>query len=176
HFPATPFTGAPTLTRTDSTINFDWGDGSPTAAVGADDFTVRWTGSIQPQFDETYTLFTTTDDGVRLFVNGQRIINQWVDQAPTEASGTVALKAQERYNIEMDYYENGGGAVAELSWSSLSTPKSIVPQTQLYPTANPAPGVVLNSPVSGSIYTATASVTLNATAAAQYNSIDRVAF
>ena len=52
------------------------------------------------------------DDGVRLWVNGQLLIDQWVDQGPTEWSGSISLVAQQRYNIQMDYYENGGGAAA----------------------------------------------------------------
>ena len=44
------------LTRTDATVNFDWGLGSPNAAVGVDTFSVRWTGQVQPQFSETYIL------------------------------------------------------------------------------------------------------------------------
>jgi uncharacterized repeat protein (TIGR03806 family) len=176
HFPTNAFSGAATLTRTDPLINFNWGNGSPDPLISTDHFTARWTGSIQPQFDENYTLYTTTDDGVRVYINGKLIINEWIDQGPTEWSGTVALKAQQRYNIEMDYYENGGGAAASLSWSSASTPKVLIPQSQLYPVANPAPGVVLNSPADGSAYVAPASVTLSATAAAQYNTIDNVAF
>jgi len=175
-FPATPFTGTPTLVRTDSVVNFNWGNGSPDPRISADHFTARWIGAVQPQFNETYTFYTTTDDGVRLWVNGQLLIDQWVDQGPTEWSGSINLKAQQRYNIEMDYYENGGGAVASLSWSSPSTAKVIIPQTQLYPVTNPPPVVVLNSPASNSIYTATASVTIGADAAAQFNSLDRVSF
>ena len=120
------------LTRTDATVNFDWGSGSPNAAVGADTFSVRWTGQVQPQFSETYTFYTRTDDGVRLWVNGQLLVDKWIDQGPTEWSGTIALTANTKYNIRMDYYENGGGAVAQLSWSSPSTPKAIIPQSRLF--------------------------------------------
>jgi uncharacterized repeat protein (TIGR03806 family) len=171
-----PYTGAPTLTRTDAVVNFNWGNGAPDPTIGADHFTVKWTGSLEPQFDDTYTLYTTTDDGTRLFIDGKQVINQWVDQAATEVSGTIALRAQERYNIEMDYYENGGQASATLAWSGVFTPKAIIPQSQLYPVTNPPPGVTLDSPTNGATFTAQASVTLGATAAAQYNSIDNVAF
>ena len=111
----------------------------PDPSISVDTFTARWTGSVQPQFSETYTFYTTTDDGVRLWVNGQLLIDQWVDQGPTEWSGSITLAAQQRYNIEMDYYENGGGAQAALSWSSPSTTKAIIPQAQLYPVTNPPP-------------------------------------
>ncbi len=176
HTAASPFSGSPTLVRTDATLNFNWGTGSPDPSVGADTFTVRWTGAVQAQFNETYTFYATADDGVRLWVNGQQLINAWVDQAPATYQGTISLKAQQLYNITMEYYENGGGAVAQLAWSSPSTTQVIIPQTQLYPFTNPPPGVVLNSPANGSIYTASASVSLDATAAAQYNSLDHVSF
>lgn len=176
HLSSAPYTGAPTLTRTDVVVNFNWGSGGPDPNVGVDHFTVKWTGSLEPQFDDTYTLFTTTDDGTRLFINGRQIINQWVDQAATEVSGTISLRAQQRYNIEMDYYENGGQASATLAWSGTFTPKAIIPQTQLYPVTNPPPGVVLDSPANGATFTAQASITLSATAAAQFNTIDNVAF
>jgi VCBS repeat-containing protein len=121
------------LSRTDATVAFDWGDGSPDASVGADTFSVRWTGQVQPLYSETYTFYTRTDDGARLWVNGQQIIDQWVDQGPTEVSGTISLTAGVKYDIQFDYYENGGGAVAELRWSSAAQAKEIVPQLQLYP-------------------------------------------
>jgi uncharacterized repeat protein (TIGR03806 family) len=176
HLSTDPYSGAPTLVRTDANINFNWGTGSPDPSISADSFTVRWIGAVQPQFNETYTFSTTTDDGVRLWVNGQLIVDEWVDQGPTTWSGSINLNAQQHYNIEMDYYENAGGAVAELSWSSLSTPLAIIPQSQLHPVTNPPPGVVLAAPASGSTFTAPASVTISATAAAQFNAIGEVDF
>jgi hypothetical protein len=120
-------------TRTDATVNFNWGTGSPVPGMGADTFSVRWTGEVQTQFNESYTFYTVTDDGVRLWVNGQLIIDRWFDQGATEWSGAISLSAGQRYSIQMDYYENGGDASAQLLWSSSSQTKQIVPQTQLYP-------------------------------------------
>jgi PA14 domain/Chitobiase/beta-hexosaminidase C-terminal domain len=137
HFPAAAYSGSPTLVRTDAVVNFNWASGSPDSSISVDHFTAKWTGSLQPQFNETYTFYTTTDDGVRLWVDGQSIVDHWSDQAPTEWSGSINLSAERRYDVEMDYYENGGGAVASLSWSSPSTAKAIIPQTQLYPVPNP---------------------------------------
>src|SRR5260370_41609894 len=59
---------APTVTRVDPVIAFDWGGGSPDPAIGSDNFSVRWTGEIQPQFSEKYTCTTLSDDGIRLWV------------------------------------------------------------------------------------------------------------
>jgi hypothetical protein len=125
------------VTRTDATVNFDWGTGAPDASVGVDTFSVRWTGQVEAPFSQTYTFYTVSDDGVRLWVNGQPVIDNWTDHGPTENSGAVALTGGTRYNIQMDFYENGGGAVAQLSWSSPSIAKEIVPQSQLYPPGGP---------------------------------------
>jgi hypothetical protein len=127
------FTGLK-LTRTDATVNFDWGSGSPDPGIGADTFSVRWIGQVQPRYSQTYTFYTRTDDGVRLWVNGVLLIDKWVDQSSFEWSGALALSAGQAYDIQMDYYENGGSATAQLNWSSASQTKEIIPQTQLYPT------------------------------------------
>lgn len=131
YFDNADFTAAK-LMRTDATVNFDWGTGTPDATVGADSFSVRWTGQVQAKFTETYTFYTTSDDGVRLWVNNQLLINNWTDHAPTENSATIALVANQRYEIRMEYFENGGGAVARLSWSSPSQAKQVIPQACLY--------------------------------------------
>ncbi|HKS36359.1 MAG TPA: PA14 domain-containing protein, partial [Verrucomicrobiae bacterium] len=127
------------VTRTDATVNFDWGTASPDPSIGADTFSVRWTGQAQPQFSETHTFYTRTDDGVRLWVNGSLIIDKWIDQGPTEWSGSLALTGGVKYNIQMEYYENGGGAVAQLSWSSPSQAKQIIPQSRLFTTFSGIP-------------------------------------
>ncbi len=126
------------LTRTDATVAFNWGSGSPDPAIGADTFSVRWTGQIEPLYSETYTFQTNTDDGVRLWVNNQLIIDKFIDQAPTAHAGSITLNAGQRYDIRMEYYENGGGAQAQLAWSSASQDFEVVSRSQLYsePTNN----------------------------------------
>ncbi|HKY30179.1 MAG TPA: PA14 domain-containing protein, partial [Pyrinomonadaceae bacterium] len=121
------------VTRTDATVNFDWGGGTPDPVISVDTFTTRWQGKVEPQYSQTYTFYTLTDDGVRLWVNGQLLIDKWIDQGPTEWSGQIALTAGLRYDIVMEFYENGGGATAKLSWSSASQTKQIIPQARLYP-------------------------------------------
>ncbi len=172
---AKTFNNPPTLERIDPTINFDWNNVSPDPSIGQTDYTVRWTGSVKPQFNEAYTFYATADDGVRVWVDGRMLIDGWVDQPPTTYQGSIALNAQQLYDIQIDYYQNGGGAVAELEWSSPSTPRAVIPESQLYPVTNPPPAVAITSPASNSVYTAGGSVTVSAAAAAQYNTLASVA-
>jgi len=122
------------LTRTDTQINFNWGDpGNPDPAVGDDNFSARWTGEVEVAFTETYTFYATGDDGIRLWVDGQQLVDGWVDQGATEYRGTIDLVAGQTYSLIMEYYENTGGTTAELRWSSPSTPKQLIPQAALSP-------------------------------------------
>ena len=72
------------------------GSGAPVSGFGVDTFSVRWTGEVVPQFSETYRFYTSSDDGVRLWVNNQQIVNNWTDHGTTENSGTIALTAGQR--------------------------------------------------------------------------------
>jgi hypothetical protein len=126
------------VSRLDATVNFNWGTGSPDPLLLSDLFSARWTGKIKPTHSETYTFYTLTEDGVRLWVNGQLIIDHWSEHAAAEDSGTIGLEAGRKYDIKMEYYENLGTAQAVLMWSSPSTSKQVVPTSQLYNIAVPA--------------------------------------
>ena len=178
HTSANPFTGTPTVVQTNATINFNWGTAGPSPLVGTTNFTARWTGCVQPQYNEIYNFITTADDGVRLYINGQLLINDWVDKTnATLHTNSLSLVAQQLYNLELDYYQKTNNASVSLSWGSPSTPQGIVPQTQLYPFTNPPPAVVLIVPAgSATNFTAAASVTVSAEADALYNPINFVSF
>jgi uncharacterized repeat protein (TIGR03806 family) len=171
------FAQPPTLTRTDAVVNFNWTNTSPDPAISSNNFVVRWTGSVQAQFNENYTLSTFSDAGVRLWLNGQLLIDKWTNQAPTTWNAVVPLAAQQRYNIRLEYfYQNQGGATVALSWSSPSTPRQVIPESQLYPVTNPPPSVVLTNPAAAATGTAMATVTVAADADAPYNQLSQVAF
>ena len=131
YFNTTNLSG-PALTRTDPTVNFSWGTGPPAAEVRPDNFSVRWTGQIQPLYSETYRLYTLSDDGVRLWVNGHLLVNNWTDHSATENSGTITLQAGKKYDIKLEYYDHTLNAVAKLLWSSTSQSKQAIPQSQLF--------------------------------------------
>jgi hypothetical protein len=79
----------------------------------------------------THTFYTVSDDGVRLWINGALVINNWTDHPPTENSGTLYLDAGQTVDIKMEFYENAGGAQAKLLWSAPGLPKEVVPASQL---------------------------------------------
>lgn len=130
--------------RTDSSVNFDWRFGSPDSSLSSDGFSVRWTGQVEPMFSEAYTFYTVADDGVRLSVNGQKIIDNWTDHAWVENSGIIPLVGGQKYNLTMEYYEKTGSAVAKIAWSSPSQAKEFIPQSQLYPAVGSA---IVNAPI-----------------------------
>ena len=137
------FTGT-TFSRVDPGIDFAWGSGSPSSAIAADTFSARWTGQIEAPYTGTYTFYTISDDGVRLWVNGAQLVNHWNNHAAYEDRGTISLTAGQRYAIRMEYYENTGGATARLLWSHASIAKSAVPASRLYATATAAPTIRVN--------------------------------
>lgn len=128
------FTGAK-VERIDETVNFDWRLGSPAAGIGVDTFSVRWKGRIEALRSETYTFYFTSDDGVRIWVNGRLVVDDWTLHSATTNRFTLAMAAGEAADIQIDYFENLVDASAKLEWSSASTPRQVVPRTQLYPAA-----------------------------------------
>ncbi len=132
YFDTMDLTG-PSVTRTDATVNFSWEAEAPAPGIGPDTFSVRWQGQVLAQYGETYTFYTTSDDGVRLWVNGKLLVNNWTNHTLTENSGSITLEAGQLYPIVREYYDASGDAVAKLAWSSPRQPKQIVPQSRLFP-------------------------------------------
>jgi murein DD-endopeptidase MepM/ murein hydrolase activator NlpD len=111
--------GSPAMIRNDGTsLNFDWGSGSPSPACGfpAENFSVRWTRTVYLGAG-TYRFDITSDDGFRLYVDGTLKLNKWFDQGATAYSVNVPLSAG-NHVIKLEYYENVGSAVAKLSWKT----------------------------------------------------------
>ncbi len=133
YFGNVSLSGTPSLTRIQA-VDFDWGTASPGAPIAANNFSVRWSGTVRAATTGTYRFQTRSDDGVRLYVNGNLVINNWTDHGPTNNSSTsISLTAGQRYAIRMEYYERSGGAVARLRWL---TPGSLsyvaIPASALY--------------------------------------------
>jgi PKD repeat protein len=132
YFDDVNFTGA-SVTRVDPSVNFDWGKGSPATGIAPDTFSVRWTGDVQARFSETYTFIVRADDGIRLWVNGVLVIDNWTTRGRPENRGTIALQAGQKYPLVLEYFENTGQASVRLSWSSASQAQEVIPPSQLTP-------------------------------------------
>lgn len=117
--------------RIDGQINFDWGAGTAPLGVG-DSFSIRWTGYFLPTTTETYTFCTQSDDGVRLWVNGTQVINDWTDHGQTKDCGNISLTAGQKYSVRLEFYENGGDSVIELSEKTSIITEQIIPRAQLF--------------------------------------------
>jgi len=126
------FTGT-ARTRLDRTVNFEW-PGRPVPGIGADEFSVRWTGRVTAKVTGLHTFTTQTDDGVHLWVDGVQIIDHFTNGASTN-SGTIELVANQSYDIKMELYDQNGAATAKLLWSAPGLAQEVVPQSQLHPYA-----------------------------------------
>jgi hypothetical protein len=119
------------VTRAEGPIGSDaqpW----PATGIAADNFSVLWTGYVEPEFSERYTFTTESDDGIRLWVNGRALVDHWDDHAPATDQGQIDLQVGKRYPVRTEYYQRAGGAVARLRWSSNSRPDEPVPNSRLW--------------------------------------------
>jgi GH35 family endo-1,4-beta-xylanase len=122
----------PALVRIDPTINFNWAAGSPSGSIGSNTFSARWSGEIESQFTETYSFIVNANDGARLWVNGQLLIDEFESGSISDQTASIDLIAGRRYDIQLEYRENTGNASVSLEWSSDSLAREVVPQSRLY--------------------------------------------
>lgn len=132
YFDHTDFT-AWRLRRIDSTINFDWGDRGPDARIGFESFSVRWRGWLVPAHSGTYTFTFLMDDGVRLWLDGRLVLDEWHLSEKLEFSTTVTLEAGRAYPLRLDYFQEPRDAVIRWYWASGEHPKQPVPTSWLRP-------------------------------------------
>jgi len=152
-------------TRTDATVNFDWGSAIPsgTALTSGDTFSVVWAGQLEPEFSQSYTFYVTADDGARLWVNDQLVTLRTFYATPTEMRGQVLLKAGERVNLRLEYIEKSGNAKVKLEWSCASRAREVIPAARLFSAREAkAGGALLKEHWSGIAGDAISSLTSNA--------------
>jgi YVTN family beta-propeller protein len=133
YFATNNLTGNVVLTRTEA-VYFNWAAGSPDPTVPANNFSARWTGFIEAPSSGSYQLQTNSDDGIRVWLNGVEVINNWTAHSATRnSSAAIALAAGQRYSITVEYQEFTGQAVAQLLWKTpADTAFNAVPATRLY--------------------------------------------
>ncbi len=111
-------TGNPVLTRTDSTVDYDWGNGSPGTGVNVDNFAGEWSASITVPTTGNYTFRLKADDTSQLRVNGVLVINQTSYQNMNyQYSPAIALTAGNVVTINVNMADTGGGAALQLQWA-----------------------------------------------------------
>ena len=143
--------------RVDAIINLytEQSAGPITGIAAGASYSTRWIGRIQPQFTETYTISTLSDDGIRVWINGVPIIDNWTVHGRTINTGTYSFIAGQKYDIKIEYYNlnnfqnvynninNYNTGIAALNWSSPSTVFQLVPKSQLYPEGTGDPDLPL---------------------------------
>ncbi len=141
----------PIVDRIDPQLDFDWGDGGPGGGVGANRFSVRWTGQLVPTSDGLHTIVSETDDGVRVWVNEQLIIDDWNGHFVTRNEAPVELVAGVPVPLRVEYFELDLASSARLLWSSAALPEQVIPESQLIaadaPSGLPPPKPPYSNPV-----------------------------
>jgi hypothetical protein len=150
--------------RTDPQIAFNWLK-EPAPSVTPDEFSVRWKGMLNPPADGEYTFSTYSDDGVRLWVDDQLIIDNWTPHSPTtDVSKPVQLFEGAKYPITLEFYDQGGRAVIDLFWSYPGNDEDLIPPEAFTATKNYKVTVVTaNQPAPGAETNANVYLTLNGT-------------
>lgn len=115
YFPNVTLSGTPVLTRRESP-DFNFGNGSPGAGVPVDGFSARWVGTVTAVRSGTTRFRTRSDDGVRLWVGGRLLVDDWTIHGSTDREGSIELVAGRRYPVLLEYYEGGGDGELRLNW------------------------------------------------------------
>jgi regulation of enolase protein 1 (concanavalin A-like superfamily) len=126
--------------RIDPAIDFQWATNSPDPKIGSNQFQVRWEGMVEAQYSETYAITLVGRGGARLWIDDRLVTDQWhadywfqqPGNPPEETTAELSLVAGKKYSLRLEYIQKYGQARAQLYWSSPSTPKQIIPQSQLY--------------------------------------------
>ena len=124
--------GDPVASRVDAQIDFDWAQAAPDPAVNREQFSARWKGEIEIPFAGTYTFITRSNDGSRIFVNDELVVEDWGAHVARDTAGTIDLEAG-AYPIAVEYYQNGGTAEIEVLWQSDLIARQVIPSVVLTP-------------------------------------------
>jgi chitodextrinase len=131
YFNDTFLSGTPVV-RIDKVMNLNFGTGSPIAGIDPTTYSVRWTGQVLAPKTERFTFHVTSDDGVRLKVNGQTLIERFSGTGPQSNFGFIDLVRGQKYDIQIEYLNQVGAGFMRLMWSSQTTPLQVVPVTNLF--------------------------------------------
>ena len=117
--------GEPTLVRNDRYVNFDWKQSSPASSIPSDSFSVRWSGKIKSLQNGVHQFIVKGNNGFRLFLGGEKIIDEWANPSVKILMVSIPLKAGMSYDIKLEYYENKGESEISLGWKAEENPKDL---------------------------------------------------
>lgn len=129
------------LTRTDAQVDFNWNWESPGPGVPREYFSARWTGKLYAPTSGTYRFSATVDDGVRVWVGGKKVIDEWRKQDDSRFVGEISLNGKQLYDLRIEYYNDWKGSVISVFWESpedrrllsfASTPRQLIPAKYLF--------------------------------------------
>lgn len=106
------------LSRTDAQIDFRWDGQSPAPGVGREYFSVRWTGKLYAPSSGVYKFSALVDDGIRVWVGGKKVIDEWRKQDDSNFIGEITLRANQSYDLKVEYYNDWKGSAIQLYWDS----------------------------------------------------------
>ncbi|GHT68483.1 beta-glucosidase [Bacteroidia bacterium] len=109
--------------RTDEWINYEPANQAPDPFLPKPPISIRWKGNLRPTVSGTYTFAFTSDDGCRLYINGEKIIDAWAGHSIRTDTARIELEAGKDYLLQAEYYDNRDDAMARLSWRIPSTDK-----------------------------------------------------
>ena len=134
-FLATYFTNqsleTPIRSRIDQEVNLST-DGEPWPGAGFSDFAARWTGELDAAFTGFYSFWITSDDGIRLFIDGELVIDDWRPHSPEEVSTGLFLTAG-RHVFTLEWFDSGGGALCQLEWQPPFSTRQLMPGSVMRP-------------------------------------------
>lgn len=125
----------PAINRIDRAVDFNWDVATPEPGFQRTNFSVRWEGYVEARFDELYTFSIIADDGFRMWVDGQQIIDDWRTRAPREGSGQIQL-TKGFHEVKIEYFQGGGHARVHLFWESPSQSRELIPAMHMVPELN----------------------------------------
>ena len=130
------------LSQRAASIAFDWAHQPPAPGLPAEYFSVRWTGWLRPPASGRYVFHVTVDDGMRIWLNDQLILNEWRPQPVRSFTTIVALKAGQAYRLRVDYFQDILDTRAQLTWERPDVPLAPPPSSwrNLWGLTAPAPG------------------------------------
>ncbi|MEY2409428.1 MAG: hyaluronate lyase, partial [Verrucomicrobiota bacterium] len=124
------------ITRIDHTVNFSWTNSSPDPVLLPGPFSVRWTGKVRAKQGGVYSFSTLSDDGVRLWIGGQSLVNNWTVHPAVLNTSNITLATGQLYSVTLEYFDVGGDAAMVLMWTPPGEQQQVIPESNLTPFQN----------------------------------------